>query len=152
MERNRTFFEFFKNGNFPGTDAPFLKEFAKRNPFEYLLFGIYANQIVTTYWSKEAFFQYHEQAWKGFDPYARQNALKEWQKLMVGNYGDQTNDAISRVLDNIAKGLGTLFGGIMTIKDLASDTKKAVMVREMMNIQTNGPAVISWKMYDELFS
>lgn len=152
MELNKTFFDFFKNGYFPGTNAPFLKEFAKRNPFEYLLFGIYANRIVTEYWTDEAYFDYLEQAWKGFDKYARENALKEWQKLMVGKYGDRTNDAISKILDNIAKGLGTLFGGVMTIDGMISDTKKAVMVREMMNIQANGPAVISLKMYDELFA
>jgi hypothetical protein len=152
MEINSTFFDFFKNGIFPGTNAPFLREFALQNPFEYMLFGVYANRIVTTYWSKEAYFDYLEQAWKGFDPYARKNALKEWQKIMIGNYGDRSNDAISSILDKIDKGLGTLFGGAITIKELKSDSNKAIMVKEMVNIQMNGPAVISWKLYNEVFS
>jgi len=151
VEPNKTFFEFFKNGTYPGTNVQFLKEFAIRHPYEYLLFTIYAKKIATSYWSDDAYFEFLEKAWKGFDQYARKNALRIWQTIMLNGYQDPSNNVISSVLDIIAKGLGVLFGGATTINSLIIHGDRLDLQRQMFSISTNGPSIITPELFDEVF-
>jgi len=152
MKPNKTFFEFFKNGTYPGTNARFLKLFAKKQPFEYLLFSIYANKIVTNYWADEAYFDFLEEAWKGFDPFARKNALVVWQSTMLNGYLDPSHDTISSILAIVAKSLGVLFGGVTTINSLIIHGDRLKIQREMFLIISNGPALITSTLFDESFA
>lgn len=129
-----------------------MKEFAIRQPFEYLLFSIYANKIVTNYWGDDAYFQFLEKAWKEFDPFARKNSLRIWQTIMLNGYMDPSNGALENVFNKIAKGLGSLFGGTVTIKSLYDIENKLKLEREMFIISANGPVLITPEFYDELFN
>jgi len=151
MEPNKTFFEFFKNGTYPGKNIDFLKGFATERSFEYLLFSIYSKKIVTNYWSDEAYFEFLEKAWKDFDPFARKNALVVWQTIMLNGYLDPSNSVLKNIFLQIAKTLGVLFGGAVTVRNLYNINSRLNLEREMFFIIENGPFLITPEFFDELF-
>ncbi|MCK4828269.1 hypothetical protein KA005_71735, partial [bacterium] len=132
--------------------GPFIDEFRRYNPVEHYLFKQYASDIDIDDWpcETEGWMKHYANAWKDFDPYARDNAMRvlgqAFSNFVKEQYGPLS--WIGTYLNNL---WGVISGGISgagTLKSIAGIPKTS---QEVLDLKLYGPKVINEKIFTAAF-